>query len=263
MISLFVSNSDQNITSKNGTQITLSLNPPIILDPNKKYYASCLECDIVYCFANIFTGKNDKFKYSEMKNGVLTNFTHTFSQGIYTVEAIQEEINRTTQSDVQNNFLFILEADTSTSHIFIHFMSNTATIDCSGSDNMLQILGYPTTGTLGPVQHINDFYEADNSNLNNIQNIIVLASFVSGSYQNGQSKNVLTSVTPDCAPYSTILYRPQQSIFVPVTQNILDTITFQLVSQDNQELNLGVHDINSDKPELWSMRCVIKELDKI
>ena len=48
MISLFVSNSDQNITSKNGTQITLSLNPPIILDPNKKYYASCLECDIVY-----------------------------------------------------------------------------------------------------------------------------------------------------------------------------------------------------------------------
>ena len=41
-----------------------------------------------------------------MKNGVLTNFTHTFSQGIYTVEAIQEEINRATQSDRQNNFLF-------------------------------------------------------------------------------------------------------------------------------------------------------------
>ena len=107
-------------------------------------------------------------------------------------------------------------------------MSNTATIDCSGSDNMLRILGYPTSGTLGPVQQINDFYEADNSALNNIQNIIVLASFVSGSYQNGQSKNVLTSVTPVCAPYSTILYRPQQSIYVPVTQNILDTITFEL-----------------------------------
>ena len=91
----------------------------------------------------------------------------------------------------------------------------------------------------------------------------MLASFISGSYQNVQIKNVLTSVTPDCAPYSTVLYRPQQSIYVPVTQNILDTITFQLVSQDNQELNLGVHDINSDKPELWSMRCVIKELDKI
>ena len=85
----------------------------------------------------------------------------------------------------------------------------------------------------------------------------MLASFVSGSYQNGQSKNVLTSVTPDCAPYSTILYRTQQRIYVPVTQNILDTITFQLVDQENRELNLGVHDINSDKPELWSMRCVI------
>ena len=261
MISLFVSNSDEKITTKNGTQITLSLNPPIMLDPEKRYYASCLECDIVYCFANIFTGVNDKFKYAEVNNGVLTNFTHTFSQGIYTIQAIQEEINRTTQSDVQNNFLFILEPDTSTSHIFIHFMSNTATIDCSGNDNVLQILGYPTTGTLGPVLHVNDFYEADNCALNNIQNVLVLASFVNGSYQNGQSKNVLASVTPDVAPYSVITYRPQRSIFVPITQNILDTITFQLVDQDNRELNLGIHDVLTDKPERFSMRIIIVDED--
>ena len=140
-------------------------------------------------------------------------------------------------------------------------MSNTATIDCSGNDNVLQILGYPTTGTLGPVLHVNDFYEAENAKLNNIQNILVLASFVNGSYQNGQSKNVVASITPDCAPYSTVLYRPQRSIFVPVTQNILDTITFQLVSQDNQELNLGVHDVNTDKPELWSARIIIVDED--
>ena len=60
-------------------------NPAIVLDPSKKWFASIYEMDVVYCFANIFTGVNDKFKYSEIKkNGVLTAFTHTFSQGLYT-----------------------------------------------------------------------------------------------------------------------------------------------------------------------------------
>lgn len=141
-IALFVSNNDPNTTSLNGSKITLSMNPSITLKPDKKYYATVIEADVVYCFANIFTGINDKFKYTEFYNGVDTTFEHTFSQGIYTWKAIQDEINRCTQSDVQNNFLFVLESDTSTSHMYIHFMTNTCTIDCSGNDNMMQILGY-------------------------------------------------------------------------------------------------------------------------
>lgn len=262
MITLFVSNSNPQITSSNGSQVTLSLNPPIMLDPNKKYYASAVEVDIVYCFANIFTGVNDKFKYSE--GGV--NYTHTFSQGIYSISALQEEINRCTQSDVQNDYLFVLEPDTSTSHIYIHFMSKTSTIDCRGSDNLMKILGYPedsnTTGILGPVININDFYEGDNCKLNNIQNVLILASFVNGAYQNSQARNVLASVTPDVAPYSTILYRPQYPVFVPVTQNILDQISFQIVDQDNNSINMGKH-TGDDTYERWSARIIIKELDKI
>ena len=58
------------------------------------------------------------------------------------------------------------------------------------------------------------------------------------------------------------MYRPQQPIWVPVTQNVLDTITFQLVDQDNRLLNLGIHD-PTDEPERWSLRIVIKSEDKI
>lgn len=110
--------------------------------------------------------------------------------------------------------------------------------------------------------HFNDFYEGDNSLFNNVQDLYVIASFVTGSYQNGQAKNILASITPDVAPYSTILYRPQYPIFVPVSQIILDTITFQLVDQNNNILNLGVHD-SSDSAEKWSMRIVIKPYEKI
>ena len=50
---------------------------------------------------------------------------------------------------------------------------------------------------------------------------------------------------------------------VPITQNILDTVTFQLVDQDNNSINMGVHNPDTDVPERWSLRCIIKEESKI
>jgi hypothetical protein len=263
MISLFITNSDQNNTSLNGSKITLHLNPRITLDPNKKYYACAPEVDITYCFANIFKDVNDKFKYTELKDGILTSFVHTITQGIYTWTALQEEINRSTQENLQNSRLFVLEPDTSSSHMYIHFMTTTARIDCTGNDNMMQILGYvPSDGILGPVAHVNDYVEGMNARLDNVQNVLVLASFVSGSYQNAQAKNVLASVTPDVSPYSVIMYRPNMPIWVPVSQDVLETITFQLVDQDSNPINMGIHE-ESDKPERWSARIVIVDETKI
>ena len=83
MFSLFVSNTDTNITSNNGSKINLSLNPPIILDPNKKWFASIFEMDVIYCFANIFTGVNDQFKYREVKTGIPTS-SHIHYHKVYT-----------------------------------------------------------------------------------------------------------------------------------------------------------------------------------
>ena len=141
-------------------------------------------------------------------------------------------------------------------------MTTTCKIDCAGGDNMMQILGYPaTSGVLGPVTYKNDFYEGDNAQLNNIQNVLLRASFVSGGYKNAQAGNVLQSITPDVEPYSTILYRPNKCIYVPVSQNVLDTMTFQLFDQDGNLLNLGVHDTDSDPPERWSARIIIVDED--
>ena len=65
--------------------------------------------------------------------------------------------------------------------MYIHFMSTTASIDCRGDDNMLQILGFDkTAGIIGPVTYYNDSFEGDNAKLNNIQNLYILASFVVG-----------------------------------------------------------------------------------
>ena len=128
----------------------------------------------------------------------------------------------------------------------------------------MQILGFTNGTSLGPVTHVNDYYESDkNAQLNNIQNVLILAPFIDGSYYNGQTKNVLCSVTPDCEPASTIMYRPDKPIFVPITQTILDTIIFQLVDQDYKSINLGVIDPIADVPERWSARIIIVSDDLV
>ena len=123
MISLFITNSDTNVSSNDGSQITLNLNPPIVLDPNKKWFCAVTECDIVYCFANIFAGVNDRFTY--VYNG--TTRIGTFPQGLFTVDAMQQRINMIIATQDNDPNLFVLEADTSTSHVYVHFMKYNLT----------------------------------------------------------------------------------------------------------------------------------------
>ena len=65
MISIFVNNASEpnKQVSKKGNQVTVSFNPPIILDPKKKYQMRCLNANIVYCMPNI-TSSNNKLHFN-------------------------------------------------------------------------------------------------------------------------------------------------------------------------------------------------------
>ena len=61
MISLFISNSPSTnkVISNNGSSVTTSLTPPILLNPNKKYEMRLLSASIVYCEPNISSTLNN------------------------------------------------------------------------------------------------------------------------------------------------------------------------------------------------------------
>ena len=109
MISLFITNSDTSNVSKNGSQIQLSLNPPIILDPNKKWYACVTECDIVYCFPNVITGVNDVFSFFD---DYILDKNYHLDQGLYTLDALQKEFNSITQETLHNSNIISMSEDT-------------------------------------------------------------------------------------------------------------------------------------------------------
>ena len=49
-----------------------------------------------------------------------TGKIHYLEQGLYTLDAIQKEINRITQADVQNSNVISLSANTATSHVLLY-----------------------------------------------------------------------------------------------------------------------------------------------
>ena len=50
MISLFVTNTDQTVTSNNGSKVQLSINPPIQLDPNKNIMHQLVKLTLLIAF---------------------------------------------------------------------------------------------------------------------------------------------------------------------------------------------------------------------
>ena len=93
---LFVTNrkDKNNIVNNIGNQVTLNLNPTIQLDNQKNYVMRVLSSQVLYCFTNIFTGKNDTITY-KLSN---TEHTITFPQGLYSLQALNDEISRQTTS---------------------------------------------------------------------------------------------------------------------------------------------------------------------
>ena len=95
MISLYINNTPSSYKTINSTynSVTLQLQPPILLDPNKKYQLRVLNANVVYCQPNI-TSANNKFSY--WVNGV--NYVKTIPIGLYGITDIDNTISRYTTS---------------------------------------------------------------------------------------------------------------------------------------------------------------------
>ena len=124
MLSLFINNnqSNQKIINPTGNQVTVNLNPPIILDDNKDYQIRLLNSSITYCMPNV-TSKNNTLSYMFNYNGTQTQRTLTFDDGLYSINDINFTISRFTEIGMNGNDASLIQfyADESTSKIIVYF----------------------------------------------------------------------------------------------------------------------------------------------
>ena len=264
MINLFISNSpaQNKIINSTGNKVTINLQSPIELASDKTYEARLLHASIIYCMPNI-TSKNNFFKYK------YNNVVHTYNipVGLYTLDALNKCISLLTLQQVGAESIFYFQADEATSQILTFFTIVASSIDCSGSNNVMQLLGYEndieignfTGPTLDDSSYSLSTYRAK---LNPITSILVKCNICQGSsYVDSCLSNVMATVVPQCAPWSNIYvehYHPQRCL---VTVKYIYKLEISLVDQDNNDLDFCSEGTESI-PELWSLSISIEDIKR-
>ena len=103
------------------------------------------------------------------------------------------------------------------------------------------------------------FTSATKASLNLLQNILIKCDIVNGSYFNTTHSTIISVVTPDVSPYSTIIYRPVHPLRIPINIKRIDQMTITLVDQDNKDIDLGSNG-GADTPELFSVVLSIEDI---
>ncbi|MGL4759709.1 MAG: hypothetical protein ACRCXZ_10345 [Patescibacteria group bacterium] len=242
------------VSSDRGNSIDQYFNPPIVLDPRKKYTMQIVNATMFFTFPNVYNTTTT----DHQKNNVLTfsvgatNYTITIPEGLYDIQSLnttlsQELINQNLASD-----LIVILGDAPTQRSIIQLNNANLSINWTTS-SLKTILGF-NVGTSGPGASGLFYYSQNTANFNTLSEILLHCSACSGFRNNtGQvsyDSDVVSSILIDAGVSQQIIYDPNQSIKVPIIQNILDRVTFFFTDQENRTLTNN---------EPWTVTAIISE----
>ena len=180
MLSLYINNNEGSYKKVNqqGNEVNVQLQPPILLDKNKKYQLRVLSANIVYCQPNI-TSANNKFIYKY--NNVW--YTKTLPTGIYGLTQINDTIARINTAQ-HGHQLFAFVANEATSTIIIYFSDPNTYIDCTTLGTIMPILGYgnSTSDIGGYTTSFGYVQSTEQAHLNTLQEILIKCNITNGSF---------------------------------------------------------------------------------
>ena len=100
------------------------------------------------------------------------------------------------------------------------------------------------------------FHESQNMvNILTINSILVNIDIISGSYVNGSTQLTIYLLFPDNSPGYKIIENIHNLFYLPITSDVIHSITIWLTDQNANELNL--------REENLSMRFHLREIKKI
>ena len=258
MGSIYINNiNGMNKTISNlGSQITVNFNPPILLDPSKKYQMALNNGSIVYCHPNV-TNRYLRFTYKNL------SYNLQLENGIYDTNALNIAFQNLTSYLYPTNGLFSIEPLTSTSQVCIFFydyVNTELSFQSDNNDNIMDLLGFTPSDTTNftPLSITNFALSQGKAMLNNISQFLISADCITSTYNNSQSSNLLYTSTIEVSPYSTQNLMPYNMVWSDIYKNIINSMTITLTGDDGSTIDMtGNSGISS--PELFAITIEIRE----
>ena len=127
------------------------------------------------------------------------------------------------------------------------FLKNNYDVDFRKDKSINNLLGFHSN------LYSSGFHESENMvNILTIISILVNIDIISGSYVNGFTQPTIYSFFPDVASGYKIIENPHNLLYLPITADIIHSITIWLTDQNGNELNL--------RGENLSMRFHLREI---
>ena len=230
MAYLFLSSRTSNFTTQ--------LNPPILLDTNKKYEAALLSLHTYNSVPNI-TEKNNKFKYSSDRGK--TWRTITIKKGTYELREInsyiQREMLKNGDYDQDEKRYYInIDYYKPTFQTLLEITSDDYMVDFDIENSLASTLGFTNEKLAG-----SGVYSSSNIiDIESVNSILVHCDIVLGAYLNSSRSNTFYSFTQEVSPGFKIIEKPSpELIFFPVVgRPDIQNIHVWLTDQDNNPIDL-------------------------
>ena len=232
--------SNSLLLSGSTSNFTINFSPTIDLSQNAKYEVALIRLETYYSFPNI-DSSNNLFKYSP--NFGTTWNTITIPTGCYEISAINAYIQRSMKDagyyDSTNSAYYItLSTNFNTLKTIISLAPNYK-IDFTIPNSLRTVLGFNSQIYSAVSTSQGNSFESENIvNILSVNEILVHADIIGGSYINGSSKSVLYSFFPGVGPGYKIIEVPKNLVYLPITRERIDSINIRLTDQDGKELDL-------------------------
>ena len=113
------------------------------------------------------------------------------------------------------------------------FLKNNYKVDFRNDKSINSILRFHSN------LYTSGFHETENMvNIHTINNILVNIDISSGSYANGSTQSTIYSFFPDVSPGYKIIQNPHSRLYLPITWDMIHSISIWLTDQNDNELNL-------------------------
>ena len=242
------------LLSGSTSNFTIRFNPSIDLSQDKKYEVALIRLETYYSFPNI-DATNNLFKFSPDFGN--TWKTITIPTGCYEVSAINAYIQRRMKDmgyyDSTNSVYYItISTNFNTLKTVLSLAANYK-VDFTIDKSLRTVLGFNSQiySAVSPTEG-NSFESENIVNILSVNEILVDADIIGGSYLNGSAKQVVYSFFPSVGPGYKIIESPKNLVYLPVVRDRIDSINIRLTDQNDEELDL--------RGEILTVRLHLREM---
>ena len=200
--------------------------PPLNLQANRDNQLAMANLETYYSFANIRKG-NNSFKWSidEAKTWTF----HHIPTGCYELKAINAEITR-----ISGNSDITILRNVNTLQCILTGVGAKCKVSFEVPNSLASLLGFKLNIVYGVGRHTSE----KRVNIMSVNSILVHCNIIHSSYMHSQQAPVVYNFFPNTAPGQVILEAPHNLIYLPVTVEVISTLSVWLTDHDGEHLDL-------------------------